>query len=171
MFIDWKLEIAKLVSVKQTIALMDDENLWPHHLPRVAASQKEIKNLEEILCRPIPEDYSKFLSFVNGWPGFYQNVNLFGTAEFIDKGVQSYSQEIFANTTVDEEEKRELLVIASTKQDIDLFCLHLNKGEVVWFAGVEVERFSSFCEFYLAMVDYNRKEVEDLMGERTNRGS
>jgi hypothetical protein len=35
-------------------------------------------------------------------------------------------------------------------------------GTVVWLAGTEVDRFPSFERFFLAMIDYNRLELQKL---------
>jgi hypothetical protein len=35
-------------------------------------------------------------------------------------------------------------------------------GVVIWFAGEEIDRFFDFDEFFLAMVEYNRRELEDM---------
>lgn len=35
-------------------------------------------------------------------------------------------------------------------------------GMVIWFAGSEIERFPSFREYFLAMVDYNQRVVQRL---------
>lgn len=55
-----------------------------------------------------------------------------------------------------------LLPIAATEQDLDLFAMTApgspRPGEVIWFAGNEVQRFSSFDEYFLAMQDLNRRE-------------
>jgi hypothetical protein len=37
-------------------------------------------------------------------------------------------------------------------------------GGVVWPAGSEIDRWSSFDEFFLAMVDYIRLELQQLQG-------
>ena len=41
-------------------------------------------------------------------------------------------------------------------------------GAVIWFDGDEVDRFPSFDEFFLAMMDYNRNEIEALRGSPQN---
>ncbi|MBL2434413.1 SMI1/KNR4 family protein, partial [Klebsiella pneumoniae] len=47
--------------------------------------------------------------------------------------------------------------------DKDLFVLCLpnssRSGEIIWFAGEEIDRFKNFDEYFLAMVDYNREEI------------
>lgn len=37
-----------------------------------------------------------------------------------------------------------------------------NPGVVIWFAGEEIDRFTSFKEYFLAMMDYNRLDLKDL---------
>jgi hypothetical protein len=65
--------------------------------------------------------------------------------------------------------KEDLLPIGSTSLDLDIFFITKpfseHPGEIIWFAGQEIDRFPNFDEFYLAMVDYNRAEVEDLRKE------
>ena len=59
--------------------------------------------------------------------------------------------------------RQELLPIAVTEFDKDLFVLCLpnssRPGEIIWFAGEEIDRFKNFDEYFLAMVDYNREEI------------
>lgn len=58
----------------------------------------------------------------------------------------------------------QLLPIAATSTDKDLFVITKpaspNPGIVIWFAGDEIDRFESFTEFFLAMIDYNREELK-----------
>jgi hypothetical protein len=35
-------------------------------------------------------------------------------------------------------------------------------GTVVWFAGAEVDRYPTFDDFFLAMIEYNVREIEHL---------
>lgn len=168
MSIDWKIEISKLVYVKQVIADLDKQKLWPHHLPRIAASNEDVANLENKIQRKIPDEYLEFLRFANGWSGFYQHVDLLGTDDYFNEELMAYADEIFKQTSFANDRIEDLLIIATTRHDTDLFCLNLDSGEVVWFAGDEIERFETFDEFFLAMLDYNREEINDLKGENTH---
>ena len=38
-------------------------------------------------------------------------------------------------------------------------------GIVIWFSGGEIDRFSSFEEYFLAMADYDRLEIDRLIME------
>ena len=49
---------------------------------------------------------------------------------------------------------------------MDLFVMVLKKGErfgeVIWFAGGQIDKYESFTEFFLAMIEYNKLGVEDM---------
>ena len=66
--------------------------------------------------------------------------------------------------------RTDLLPISATRLDKDLFVITRppspNPGSVIWFAGEEVERFVTFDEFFLAMVEYSRRDVEWLRRRR-----
>jgi hypothetical protein len=35
-------------------------------------------------------------------------------------------------------------------------------GTVIWFEGTEIDRYPTFDDFFLAMIEYNRREVAFL---------
>ena len=135
---------------------------------QVTSLAQDIAKLEKKIGREVPEAYADFLRFANWWSGFYQYVDLFGTEDFFNEDLMAYTNEVFEQASIGRHSKQNLIPIATTREDIDLFCLDLLSGEVIWFAGTEVEQFKDFNEFYLAMVDYNREEMEDLKGENAH---
>ena len=168
---DWKDRIVVMVYVKQELMKLDVEGLWPHHFPELAASEEELRRVEASLGYSLDKDYRGFLEMANGWKGFCQTVDLFGTHELLNSSIMQY-----AKTLLDAVEddvinatgfsRSELLPIATTKYDKDLFVLSLPSshapGTVIWLAGEEVDRYPNFVEYYLAMIDYNRLLVEDM---------
>jgi hypothetical protein len=168
---DWKKEIAVMALVKSELAKADTGKLWPYHLPRVAATQAQISAAESCLGHKLDEEYAQFLRHANGWPAFYQSVQLFGTEELLGNAAMenalrtvSYLEENVLKTSgVD---RAALLPIAATDVDMDLFVIDRTgspaRARVIWFAGTEVQRFDSFNEYFLAMVDYNRAELAAL---------
>jgi hypothetical protein len=42
-------------------------------------------------------------------------------------------------------------------------------GVVIWFAGYEIERFANFDEYFLAMMDYNRRELRRFLESSKSR--
>lgn len=63
---DWKAAIATMLLIHQHIRDLDDRNLWPQHLPNVAASEESVKLVEQRLGALDP-DYRQFLKHANGW--------------------------------------------------------------------------------------------------------
>lgn len=168
---NWKEEIVKLVYIKQQIAERDLRHLWPHHLPEVAATRAEISAAEAALGFPLDDRYKDFLLFANGWKGFYQSVDLFGTFDLIDSERASHAHKL--TKAIDTaawmeagENIEHVLPIAATPVDLDIFLIAKSSarkpGSVIWFAGGHVETFPDFEEYFLAMVDYNRAELRDL---------
>ena len=168
----WPDEIARLALIKQRLADADKKRLWPYHLPSLAASRDMLNEAESALKLDLDPRYAQFLSHANGWKGFYQTVDLFGTNDLAGSEDMMAALElaqaveenvlIAAGVTV-----AQILPIAWTRHDLDLFALTLpsssNPGEVLWFAGSLIERFANFDDYFLAMVDYNRAELARML--------
>lgn len=163
----WTDEIVQLVFVKQALADVDKTKLWPYHLPNTGAPLAEINNAESLLDFEIDAEFKGFLLAADGWSGLYQEVDLFGTGDLVGKKA-GYALTILG--ALDDSAIREsgvgrddLFPIAVSAHDRDIFAMtkpHCKTpGEVFWFSGGLVDKFSSFAEFFLAMVDYNREEI------------
>ncbi|MFC0236621.1 SMI1/KNR4 family protein [Fictibacillus phosphorivorans] len=170
---NWKDRIVDLILVKQELMRQDIERIWPYHFPEVGATEKSLQDLEEELGYKLDFTYRSFLQHANGWKGFYQTVDLFGTEELKDPTKNEYAERLL--TVIDDQVlkesgviRSELLPIAATEYDKDLFVLCLpnsaKPGEILWFAGEEIDRFEDFSEFFLSMIEYNREEVLALKG-------
>lgn len=166
---DWKQEIAVAWLVRQEMMELDKLKKWPYHLPELAATDVQITKAEQHLGHSIDPRYKAFLKCANGWPAFYQAVDLFGTDDLIG-GLRNENAEFVFSFLDDitlkksKVKREELLPIAATKLDRDLFVItrptSKSPGNVIWFAGDEIDRFTTFDEFYLAMVEYNRIAVK-----------
>lgn len=158
-----------MVYVKQALAEVDVTNLWPHHLPSVAATDEQIRAAEQHLGFALDARYTTFLRYANGWRGFIQTVDLFGTDDLSGSELMAYARSLLGFVepevlALSKLRRDDLLPIAATRHDKDLFVLvkppaH-DSGTVVWFAGTEIQRFDGFEEYFLSMVDYNRSQVE-----------
>lgn len=66
-------------------------------------------------------------------------------------------------------DQKNLLPVATGTHNVDTFVLikhgNPNAGTAVWLSGDEIDRFPSFHEFYLSMLDSNRLEVKTLKEE------
>jgi hypothetical protein len=172
---DWKQEIAVAWLVKQAIMEADKNKIWTYHLPNVAATEDQIQTAEKQLGYQLDERYRCFLKFANGWEGFVQTIDLFGTQDLI-LGPKKENAEFTFSYLEDAVLKKsgvkraELLIIGATQRHSDLFAItlsHSNEpGTVIWFAGEEIQRFTNFDEFFLAMVDYNRLDLKAIKDKK-----
>lgn len=66
-------------------------------------------------------------------------------------------------------DQKNLLPVATGTHNVDTFVPikpgNPNAGTAVWLSGDEIDRFPSFHEFYLSMLDSNRLEVKTLKEE------
>jgi len=167
---DWRKQIAIAHLVKQQVAELDVDGLWPHHFPEVAASQEKIERVEEILGECLDARYREFLLFADGWKGFYHSVDLFGTDDLVGglrlEIAKSLIEALQPLEIVSGVFKEGVMPIAVSQHSIDVFVIGRRNapvpGEVLWFAGQLIDRFPNFDEFFLAMVDYNREEAKAL---------
>ncbi|EJQ53076.1 1,3-beta-glucan synthase regulator [Bacillus wiedmannii] len=176
--INWKEKITTLALVKQDLMKQDVEKIWPHHFPEVGASEEYVYALEQELGYKLDLIYRDFLQHANGWKGIYQTVDLFSIEQLKKSAIMDHAQMLL--TVIDDDVlkesdvlRQELLPIAVAEFDKDLFVLCLSNsrkpGEIIWFAGEEIDRFENFEEYFLAMVDYNREEILALKGNQLKR--
>jgi len=168
---DWKKRIVELVFVKQKLAELDVEGLWQHRLPGIAATEAKLRGVETHLSEPLNPAYREFLLHADGWQAFYQSVDLFGSRDLMGSDRFRHAMEMLSYVENDvlvagELQRDELLPIAASSVDLDLFVMTkrsaAQSGLVVWLAGSEIDRFPNFGEYFLAMIDYNRLEIQHL---------
>lgn len=168
---NWPEEIVKLVIVKQALAEIDSAGLFPFYLPGVAAEESSVGAVELHFKSGIDTKYAGFLRYANGWRGVFQSVDLFGTDDLLGSEKMVAAKEMLKY--IDDGvilsagfSREDLLPIAASSLDKDLFVIakpgSASPGEVLWLAGDLVDRFESFDEFFLSMVDYNRADVSFL---------
>ncbi len=174
---EWRDRIAEMAIIKQAVAEADNEGLWEYRLPHVGATESQLRAVEEHLGEPLDPSYREFLECAGGWPAFLQTVDLFGPEELLGNERFRHAQEMVGYL---EDEvlkkspvsKEDLLPIAASPVDRHLFVMTRKSaskpGVVIWFDGDEVDRFPSFDEFFLAMMDYNREEIQALRGSPKN---
>ncbi|TDP96796.1 SMI1/KNR4 family protein [Labedaea rhizosphaerae] len=171
---DWRAEIVKGVIVHQRLAELDTAGLWSYHLPELAASEDEIEATESALGHRLDPQFREFLRYANGWRSFYQDVDIFGTRALLGEGAMGSVREMLA--AVDPELFFEdvglaiddILPVAASDKQTDIFLMSTQesqeRGVVIWFAGYTIDRFDSFNEFYLSMLDYNRRQIFKFEG-------
>ncbi len=99
-------------------------------------------------------------------------MDLFGTKDFEAENMSL--AKMLLNTELEYDEslndiKEYLFPIAVSRTDKDLFVMVLTEGreygQIIWLAGGEIERFLSFSDFFEAMIEYNKEELEDILDE------
>lgn len=169
---DWKREIAVAHLVKQKVAEVDAAALWLHPFPEVAASETDIIALEKFLGTPLDSKLRSFLLHANGWRSLFHSIDVFSVSDFRDGERKHRAEDILESLedTHDLCEFRpdELMPFAVSTDDIDVFVISKEEspapGRVLWFAGGLVDSFPNFEEWFLAMVDYNREQYDELAG-------
>ncbi len=158
----WKNRIEEMQAIRDELCQADREQMWEYYHPEEAAERSEIMSVQEKLQINLSQEYIDFLLCANGWKCFYQLVDLFGTKDF-DSEIMSYARTLL---NAELEDNKHLFPIAVSRTDKDLFVMVLETGseygQVIWLAGGEIERFDSFGEFFEAMIEYNREELEDM---------
>lgn len=168
---DWKAEISRIVYWKQIAAQHDKNHALPWHLPKVGASQEEVRRAENALGVAVPDQLKELLQLVNGWPGFYISVDLFGAKDFIE----GRSQAVMARPDLQEFilemdlNCKDVFAIGASELESDVFiCVSAMSprlpGNVIWFAGEEIDTYPSVAEFFSAMVGYNERIAQKLAG-------
>lgn len=170
---DWRSEIVRMVEIKQAISEADAEGLWEFHLPKVAAAPEALKSVERLLGFKLDPEYRDFLGYAAGWPSFFQSIDLFGVDDLAGSPRMDLARQLVAGlepVVLEQAGLRadQLVPIAATTVDLDVFVMPVTDGvqrpPVVWLAGYEIERFSSFDDFFLAMIEYNSRELSALRG-------
>jgi hypothetical protein len=171
MISDWRMAIAKMYLAKQKLWAADPKGLYKRALPRVAASENEISAAEIACGRVLDPAYCEFLRSANGWPSFWYDTDLFGTKELISNPLQDQIAMIVdlleQNGILSEGgvERRSLMCVAAAVNWPDHFFLVTEgtlKGHVIWYAGYEIDRFSTFDEYFLSMVAYIERRAQLL---------
>lgn len=167
----WPERLVQMALIRQAIDDLDRGRLWEYRLPRAAATEEQLRDVEKALGEPLDPAYRRFLSFAAGWPAFYQMVDLFGPEELLEGPRRRAAAERLGHIETSvlkaaEVRREELLPIAVSRDDLDLFVIARRSaktpGEVLWLAGDLIDRYVTFDDYFLAMMDYNRRELERL---------
>ena len=144
--------------------------------PEVRATLRQVKDAERQIGFEFPEDYKNFLLHANGWNCFYQYVDVLPLHDLLNTSdihrIIMYNVEFVLEYEPAEGQRldqKNLLPVATGTHNVDTFVLikhgNPNAGTAVWLSGDEIDRFPSFHEFYLSMLDSNLLEVKTLKEE------
>jgi hypothetical protein len=167
--VDWDVEIGRMLSAKQLLRDADQDELWRHEGPNPPASELTIRQTESSIEFPLGTEYSSFLAKADGWPAILQEIDLFGCAELTG---EAFAEAIEGLRYIEPEVAEAVglsdartVPIGASRTGIDIAVMLDNADRapsVIWMAGVEIERYDGFLDFFRAMVSHNLKEVDDL---------
>jgi hypothetical protein len=176
---DWKKEIAAIFLLQQEITRLDAEQMWDHRLPNIAAPESAIESVRAKYGDRLCSGHLEFLRHADGWTNVLQYVEVFGTSDLMSG--ERYAR---AKVTLDELEEASVLsasdleledvvIVAASSADPDVYVSPLkgceNEGAVYWFAGGEIQRFADFEDFFLGLVDYNRRQLKRMQERHSAR--
>ena len=168
----WPERIAVMALVKQKLHDVDVKKRWEYRLPAIKATEEQLVAVEARLGEALDPSYRAFLAHAGGWPAFLQTIDLFGHADLLGGSRTERGAKLLLQ--LDEDvlrasgfRREQLLPIAATLEDVDVFVMTRRSapkpGMVIWFAREEIDRFPSFDEYFLAMIDYNRSEIDAIV--------
>jgi hypothetical protein len=164
--------VRQAISVSEELAQADLNEIFRHASPSPGASLTDVVNYERRVGRQLPTAYREFLQVVDGWPAFYQEVDLcslrdLSGSELMERGWMLVEAADEGSGGILGISRSTHLPIGVSTAGIDVFLLLLEEptGAVSWVAGGEVERFSSLPQFLKSMVEYNRDTLQDLRAD------
>jgi hypothetical protein len=106
----------------------------------------------------------------DGWKNLYWDINLFSTADLLDKTLTAKAEEVLQNFLMINPKYRSKIetfrAIAASQGFEDAFYLITRKDRtsVIWIEeGSEiVETFDSIHDFFVSMIEYNRFELGEI---------
>lgn len=168
----WPVLIGTMGMVKEQINKEDPEQLADFTVPRLNATEEQVRAAEERLGEPLPASYREFLLHANGWDCFFWSLNLFGT-EDLTAGPRHESAAETLDAYDDAGTLEELgltmdqvtpIGVATHSNDILLLIRegHSDAGKVSWLDGEEIDRYDSFAHYFTSIIEYQRRYLDKL---------
>jgi hypothetical protein len=167
--VDWRPRIGELVRVQQQLHELDVAGLRKWSQPAVAATEERLAAVEAALGEALDPAYRSFLARADGWDGFLQDTDLFGSEDLL--GNERFASAVdrlgdLEAVVLDQAgvARDQLLPIAASANDLDVVVITRRSaaqpGTVIWFAECEIDRFPDFGEYLASTVEYNRLELD-----------
>ncbi|WP_411072294.1 hypothetical protein [Streptomyces sp. cmx-4-25] len=166
---------------RERVRAWDVEELWSFEEPRPPAGPGRLREVVQSLGHELDCEHVAFLLEADGWPAFMQDVDLFGTEELLGSPALETAMSLVAALEPEALDRAgldrdSLLPIAASTTTIDFFVMPVKPGsppvaaQVIWLAGGEVERYTSFADFFRHMIAENLDEAESLRKEHAETG-
>jgi hypothetical protein len=158
--IDWADGIARIVRAKRLLELTDP--------PRPPAAPSRLRAAAEWAGGALDRHYAEFLRHADGWPRVLLGFGLFGTSDLLGPEfararelIDMLEPDVLEDAGLVEDD---LFPVGMGPQSIDVFATVTSApepGPVVWLAGLVVEVFDNFEEFFSYLVASNEELEAD----------
>ena len=160
-----KKYIKELINIRKELDILDKRNLWNYKtLPKKGITYNQINLFEDKMKKTFPIEYKHLLTLLNGWDFFWQDISLFSIDDYNDEKLMKYTWDIL--NVIDTENVEKLFPIGIDKNNIDLIVIveagYKDEGNVIWFAGYEIERYENLAKFFKGMGDLLKEDVIDF---------
>jgi hypothetical protein len=160
-----------MAQVGREVDRADTNRILRHGGPNPGATKSEIAKLEEVLGFPLPASYKEFLTYSNGWIGFFESTDMFSIADLRDE--RAVEAAWVVAEAMDEGiggsfglSRDRYLPIGSSA--VNLSIVLLGREPEAGIRGVVqagVEEFATFEAFLGASIRYLRDTLDALLGD------
>jgi hypothetical protein len=175
--IDWQAHVDALTEVRALLEQWDADKLFSYLPAPAGATEDELLAVEAHLGEPLDPQYRAFLAIANGWPGFIQSNDLFGTEDLLGGPRMQLAREFVGYlerepVPGDTVHAADFVPIGASQFEDDVFLLARHHtaqpGKVSWYAGDHFETHDTFEAFFLSLVAVGREVIEHPYAQPSN---
>ena len=168
---DWPTKIVELVRVKERIASLDVDRIFPYTLPAVAAPPSRLDAYEEHSGLVLDRGHRSFLEAADGWRAFFETQDLL-SVEQLASGQHRDAFTVWIDTAppqaLAEGYSSATLLPIAVDLEMPLFAaMPVVDGQVAGQvlsldpSGV-IDDFPSFEEYFESTIAYTRRNLDDF---------
>lgn len=168
---DWPTRIVELVRVKERIARLDTDGIFPYTLPAVAAPNSRIDDFEAHTGLTLDAGHRSFLAAADGWPAFFETQDLLSLSQLAageHRDVFTAWMESAPPQAKAEGYSAATLLPIAVDLEMPLFAaMPVIEGRVISQvlsldpSGI-IDDFDSFEAYFDSTIAYSRRNLEDF---------
>lgn len=167
----WQISIATAFAIKKEINKYDKSVYGKITKPNRGVSEERLTEIETNINLKLHDKYKEFLQVMNGWSGFYKDVDILRVEEINNTSINEYgsrilesiSDETFNNIGV---ERDKLFIVAYGVQTKNIFFISegtsKKPGIIIWHRGSIQDVYKDFKEFFLSITKMNLERLNKL---------
>lgn len=168
---DWPAKIVELVRVKERIASLDTDQIFPYTLPAVAAPPARVDAFEEHTGLTLDAGHRSFLESADGWRAFFETQDLLSLEQLAageHRDVFTAWMEAAPPQAIAEGYSAATLLPIAVDLEMPLFAaMPVVEGKVssqvlsLDPSGI-IDDFDSFEAYFDSTIAYTRRNLEDF---------